>query len=161
MWKAEVSSWISCTDGQITQWLLSLAVILKNDFSKPRKEQWSCLRRMWKQDWIQDPVPTNSCRKHQQEKSLRGKGNFTFVLHPPISSPLLLSGYPSLNLVLWSLVWTLPWFWRGEPRAQYHQDGFLPHTISRCCFLSFHWKVHTVTMELRFWLSTFVIPWCC
>lgn len=99
---------------------------------------------MWKRDWIQDPVPTNSCREHQQEKSLRGKGNFTFVLHPPISSPLLLSGYPSLNMVLWSLAWTLPWFWRGEPRAQYRQDGFLPHTISRYCFLSFHWKVHTM-----------------
>lgn len=142
MWKAHVSSCKTCCDWQITLWFFFLALILKDSFSKTSTGAVILAMEDVK-DWFRLSVHNEGWREHQQEQSLRGNGNFTFVLLPPVSSPLW-SGYLFLNWVFWNLFWTLLCW---EPVTV--RKGFLPHAVNKCCFLALHFeRLFILTTEL-------------
>lgn len=82
-WTDDIKDFLSSCD--IKRWFLKVkqgAVVL------PKKNV---------RDWVWVPVPNSSYRKHQQEKSLKGKRNFTLVLLPLVSSSMKWTSFPELG----------------------------------------------------------------
>lgn len=86
---------MTCYDGQMTSRIFSLAVILR--WFLKVKQGSIILPKKNVRDSFWVPVPNSGCREHQQVKSLRGKGNFTLVLLPPVSSSMKGTSFPELG----------------------------------------------------------------